>query len=131
MELVNNTIRFKLDDFCVRLPAPGFHPAIIRYAELRRSEAGNLMVQIVFDLEDAPAIDARIVEYFVIEGPGERFVAFARRRLASLVQASGINVAPGDEFDLDQLVKRRLQIRITHQTRDDETRVRVTGFKPL
>lgn len=130
MEPLKNTIRFCIDDFCVRLPGPGFHPAAIRYAALRRSEAGNPMVQVVFELEDAPDADSRVVEYYLVGGPDKRFVTLSRRKLAALVQACGIGLAPDDELVLDELVDRRLQIRLFHQTRDDETRLRVAAFKP-
>lgn len=126
-------LRFDPEDLSESLPAPGWYPTRIGSSRWRESAAGNRMLQVVYVIEGAGAVYARLAEYFVLDEQAASAVAvaLARRRLASLYRAAGLSPEAGDSISASDLVDGRLEIAIEPELWQGRTRFRVVGHRPL
>lgn len=123
------SIRFSISDLSDVPLAPGWYPAQISSARLRRSANGNLMVHVVFVLDGRDDASARLAEYFVLEGASAHGLATARRRLARLYRAAGHDPKPDDEIVLAHLVGSQLEVEVDRDSWQGQPRLRVVGHR--
>lgn len=123
--------QFQQSDLDDELPPPGYYRSSITSARFRRSARGNDMIQLVYQLEDAPGTHSHVTEYFVVGGATPRTLAFARRRLAQLYRACGFSPEEGDEIDPADLLGSRLEVRVEHDEWRGESRLRVARHRAL
>jgi hypothetical protein len=122
--------RFRIADLYDDLPEPGYYPGTIVSARFRRSSRGNPMLQVVHRLEGVPEGYAKVADYFVLEGVSSRGAATARRRLAQLCRASGLDDRQ-DEVTAAELVDIQLAVKVGHDKFGDEPRLKVVGYRRL
>lgn len=114
-----------------RLAEPGIYKSTIVAGRFRTSEQGNKTLQIVHELEGlAPGRD-RVAEYFVLDGSSPRGRAMSRRRLVELYRSCGFEPKGGDEIDPSDLLDRKLEVRVEHDSWQGRPRLRVTSHRPL
>lgn len=118
---------FETRDLLPDLPDPGRYPARIEQARFRDSASGNRMLVVIYALADVTASRCRASEYFVLEGASEFGILRARRRLADLYFAAGLEPKPGDEIVADDLVGAELEIEVDHEQWQGRTRLVVAG----
>jgi hypothetical protein len=123
--------RFETLDFLGGLPPPGTYRGHIASARLRQSSRGNQMVEVVYTLDEVPPGQEKVADYFVLEGASPRGLAVARFRLVELYRACGLHPHGGDEIRPEDLVGAQVGVRIDHQERDGQVRVRVVGYREL
>ncbi|MBI4705096.1 MAG: hypothetical protein HY744_28650 [Deltaproteobacteria bacterium] len=123
------TTRFESTDLCNELPAPGYYPGTISSARWRRSESGHRMLQLLYALRTVAPAYGCVAEYFVLEGATERGAAMARRRLAEVYRACGLDPQPGDTISPAGLVGGRVLVRIEHDEYNGRPRLRVAGHR--
>src|SRR4030042_3722279 len=87
---------FQEIDFNGLLPPEGYHPSVIDRARFRTSASGNMTLQVIYQLSDAPAGCDTAADYFVLAGSSERGLAVSRRRLIELYRACGFHPRQGD-----------------------------------
>lgn len=123
--------RFEPVDFLDGLPLPGTYRATVASARLRKSSAGNEMLEVVHTLEEVPPGQEQVADYFVLEGASPRGLAVARSRLVQLYRACGLNPQGGDEIRPEDLVGAEVGVRVEHEERDGRVRLRVLGYRGL
>jgi hypothetical protein len=121
--------RFEPDDLRVELPAPGFYTAVVTNARFRRSEAGNDMLHVVYQLELPMPGHDRVSEYFIVSGGSPRGRACARQRLVMLFRACGIEPCAGDPIEPADLLGSRVEVRVDHELWQGRPRLRVTDHR--
>ena len=125
-----STVRFETSDFFSGLPPAGTYRGTIRSAQLRESREGNRMVEVVVSVEAAGAAhDVR--DYFVLEGASPRGLCVARARLVELYRACGLDPQSGDEIRPEDLEGATLEVKVRHEERDGQVRLRIVGYRPL
>jgi hypothetical protein len=123
------TIRFGIAELNDKLPAEGYHEAVVASARMRRSQNGNPMLQVTYDLPQAsPGCDT-VPEYFVLAGSTPRACTVSRRRLFALYHACGFHPRDGEVLRPADLVGSQLEIRLGHETYDGTLRLRVLGYR--
>ena len=122
-------IRFENRDFVEPLPEEGFHPAVVYDVRCRISENHNPVVQVTYQLGDAPPDRDRLADHFIITGGNLRAIAVGRRRLLTLLRACGIEPQEGEELSLQALVGSPLEIRVVHDTYQGTQRARVRSYR--
>lgn len=123
------SIRFETRDFVDQLPEEGFHPAVVFAVRCRVSENDNPLVQVTYQLLDAPPDRDRLVDHFIITGANARAVSVGRRRLITLCRACGVEPQEGEDLSLQALVGAELEIRIAHDTYQGTPRARVRAYR--
>jgi hypothetical protein len=123
------SIRFETSDFVDPLPEEGFHPAIVYAVRCRVSENKNPVVQVTYQLPEAPLDRDRLVDHFIVAGGNARAIAVGRRRLLTLIRACGIDPKEGESLSLQGLVGSRLTIRIAHEDYQGSPRARVRAYR--
>jgi len=127
--MTESALHFEESDFEISPLREGYHEAVIDRARFRTSRQGNLTLQVVSQIEAAPAGSDTVVDYFVLSGSSERARAVSRRRLIELYRACGLQPKTGDPLRPQDLVASRLEIRLGHEIYDGETRPRVLGYR--
>ena len=117
---------FEPRDLLPDLPDPGRYRARIEQARFRDSASGNRMLEVIYTLVDLTP-SRRVSEYFVLEGASEFGILRARRRLADLYFAAGLEPKPGDEIVADDLVGAELELEVDHEEWQGRTRLVVAG----
>jgi hypothetical protein len=123
------TIRFENRDFLDPLPEEGFHPAVVYAVRCRTSENHNPLVQVTYQLPEAPSDRDRLVDHFIVTGNNPRAVSVGRRRLLALCRACGLEPQEGENLSLQELVGARLQVRVVHDTYQGMRRARVRAYR--
>jgi hypothetical protein len=118
-------------DFLGGLLPPGTYRGSVASARLRQSSAGNEMVEVVCRLDEVPTGQEKVTDYFVLEGASPRGLAVARWRLVELYRACGLTPHGGEEICPEDLVGAPVGVRLDHQERDGQVRVRVVGYREL
>lgn len=122
-------IYFEDEDFVEPLlPTPGWYESTIAFAALRQSAQGNLMLQVLHEVHDAPPAYDHVADYFVLEGP-PRAVSVARGRLVRLFRACGLTPKSGDEIAPADLFGARLEVKVDHDAYRGRPRLRVTSYR--
>lgn len=111
-------------------PAPGWYAGSVATACWRQSSSNNRMVYLVLVLDGVSAPFDRIGDYFVLEGATPRGIACSRRRLVELFRACGLSPRAGDEIRPDDLLKRRIEVKIVHEAWKGSTRLQVVAYRP-
>jgi hypothetical protein len=70
-----------------------------------------------------------LADYFVLEGASSLGLCVARRRLLELYRACGLYPEEGDEVLPSHLVDIRVEITVDHVRWQNETRLRVLGYR--
>ena len=122
---------FHETDFNDLLPPEGLYASVIDRARFRTSSSGNLTLQVIYQLSDAPAGYDTVADYFVLAGSSERGLAVSRRRLIELYRACGIYPRHGDLIRPEDLRGLKLQIRLGHESYEGEMRLRVLGYRAM
>jgi hypothetical protein len=112
------------------LPAPGWYPARIQGGRLRRSAAGNRMLEVSYRLLEVEGWQGGLCEYFVLEGGSQFGLARSWRRLIGLYRAAGCEPATGAEVGARDLAGRKVEIAIEHDQWQGEPRLKVAGHRP-
>ncbi len=123
--------RFEVSDFGAGVLAPGRYECEVVSAQLRRSRQGHHMVEVVLTLVDADAGSTQVRDYFVLEGVSPRGLAVARSRLVELYRACEVEPQPGDEIAPEQLVDARIEVKLDHEERDGQWRLRAVGYRAV
>ncbi|MBI4700091.1 MAG: hypothetical protein HY744_02815 [Deltaproteobacteria bacterium] len=123
------TTHFQSTDLYGELPAPGYYPGTISSARWRNSESGHRMLQLLYAMRTVTPAYGCVAEYFVLEAATERGAAMARRRLAEVYRACGLDPQPGDSISPTQLVGSRLLLRLEHDEYRGQPRLRVVGHR--
>jgi hypothetical protein len=123
-------VRFEDADFSDGLLAPGAYRASVRSAKLRQSKQGNWMVEVICELAETGGKE-RVTDYFVLEGASSRGLAVARCRLVELYRACGLDPQSGDEIHPEELAGAEIEVKVGHQERDGEIRLRVVGYRAV
>jgi hypothetical protein len=111
-------------------PAQGWHAGFVTAASWRQSTRHNRMVHLVLVLDGVSAPFDRIADYFVLEGATPRGIACSRRRLVELFRACGLSPSAGDEIRPDDLLNRRIEVKIVHEVWKGSTRLQVVAYRP-
>ena len=123
-----STFRFRLSEQYEELPSAGYYPGTIVSAQCRRSSRGNPMLQVSSELDEVVEAYSKVADYFVLEGVSEQGAATARRRLAELCRAAGLDPYAG-EVVTEELVGARVEVRVDHDQYGDQPRLRVVGYR--
>lgn len=111
-------------------PAPGWYTGSVTTVCWRQSSVNNRMVYLVLVLDGVSAPFDRISDYFVLEGATPRGIACSRRRVVELFRACGLAPRAGDEIRPDDLLKRRIEVKIVHEVWKGSTRLQVVAYRP-
>ena len=122
---------FQETDFNGLLPPEGYHRSVVDCARFRKSSRGNMTLQVIYQLPDAPAGYDSVADYFVVSGASPRGLAVSRRRLLELYRACGFHPQQGDPIRPDDLVGSQLEIRLGHESFEGALRLRVLGYRAL
>jgi hypothetical protein len=122
--------RFRLSELYEELPGPGYYLGTIVSARCRRSSRGNPMLQVSSELDEVAEAYATVADYFVLEGVSIRGASTARRRLAELCRAAGLDPYAG-EVVVAELVGARLEVKVDHDQYGQQPRLRVVGYREL
>jgi hypothetical protein len=122
---------FAAEDLRHDRPAPGWYPARIESGRLRRSAAGNRMLEIVYRLPEIEGRYGRLCEYFVLEGGSAFGLARTWRRLIGLYRAAGREPAAGAEVGPRDLAGCEVEIELGHDQWRGEPRLTVAGHRPV
>lgn len=82
------------------------------------------------EIVDGPQSGRRIIERLNLENQNPQAVEIAQRTLRAIVHAAGLSVCQ----DSDQLLLRRMLVRVTVEPRNDKPEVmtnRITGYKQI
>jgi hypothetical protein len=67
----------------------------------------------------------------VLEGVSARGLAVSRGRLVELYRACGMDPHSGDEIHPSEIEGAELEVRVRHEDRDGQIRLRVVGYRGL
>jgi len=104
--------RFDADDLRLDLPVPGWYPAHVQHARLRRSPSSHRMLEVVYAVAEVDPAYARLGEYFVLEGGSAFGLSRTRRRLVELYRACGIDPKPDDEISPPALIGKAVEVEL-------------------
>jgi hypothetical protein len=122
---------FAAEDLRSDLPAPGWYPARIEGGRLRRSAAGNRMLELVYRVPELEGRCGRLCEYFVLEGGSAFGLTRTWRRLIGLYRAAGCAPAAGAEVGPRDLAGREVEVELGHDEWRGEPRLKVVGHRPV
>jgi hypothetical protein len=122
--------RFNPSELYQELPGPGYYVAIIMAAQCCHSSRGNPMLKVSYQLDEVADSYARVADYFVLEGVSPQGAAMARRRLAELCRAAGLDPLAG-QLVVSELVGIELQVKVDLDSYADQPRLRVVGYREL
>jgi hypothetical protein len=128
-----NRYLFRSEDFLDDLPPAGAYPGRIARADFRRSITGNRMLHVELALEGVSPVYQHVADYFVLEGEAASVsgILFSRRRLVELFHACWLFPAEGEQIEPHQLLERRLQVRVHHESYNGRQRLRVVGYRQI
>lgn len=110
-------------------PPPGLYRAKLTECNQTKSNAGNDMLECVYELTRGDYKGSKVWDYIVlgVEGFPERKL---RQFLEAVEQISGSKNAKGS-FDPDEFEDSEVQLRLKNETYEDEPRARVAAVLPL
>jgi hypothetical protein len=130
------SIRFSPEDLVDRVPDPGWHRAAVAGVWKRPTDTGSIAVKVKYVItEDGEFETVELWDQFVVElrdasesAEGEQV---ARRRLARLMRACGVEVQPDVDIPLAVLGDCELLIKIVPDTFQGQPRARVASYRPV
>jgi hypothetical protein len=110
------------------VPPVGLYRATLVECNLKESKKGNEMLECVYELSAGDYKGSRVWDYLVLQE------GFAERKLKQFLEAvekiKGKRGAKG-AFDPDEFEDAEVQLRLKHETYEDEPRARVAAVLPM
>lgn len=131
------TIRFMPEDLVDRVPDPGWYRASVAGVWKRPTDTGSVAVKVKFvllddgDFEEVELWDQFVVESVGTPDTGKEGEQVARRRLARLIRACGIQIEPDVDLSLSPLEGCELLLRVVPDVFQGQPRSRVKAYRPL
>lgn len=108
-------------------PPPGLYRAKLAECNVKKSKAGNDMLECVYELNRGDHKGSRVWDYVVLNEASEWKL---KQFLEAVGKIAGKRSAKG-AFDPDEFEDAEVQIRLKHETYNDEPRARVAAVLPL
>jgi hypothetical protein len=108
-------------------PPPGLYKAKLAECNLKESKSGNEMLECIYELVAGDYKGSRVWDYVVLNEASEWKL---RQFLEAVGKVSGKRGAKG-AFDPDEFEDAEVQVRLKHETYNDEPRARVAAVLPL
>jgi hypothetical protein len=117
-------MRFTHDDLFTEPAPPGRYLATVQAARQATSRKGNLMVFVRLELT---SLARTVNDYFVTDGQ-LHVAALGRKRLVALCRACGFEPQPNEDFELNQLRRRPVDVDIIVEPGEPMPRNRVVRY---
>lgn len=108
-------------------PPPGLYKAKLAECNLKESKSGNEMLECIYELIAGDYKGSRVWDYVVLNEASEWKL---RQFLEAVGKVAGKRGAKGS-FDPDEFEDAEVQVRLKHETYNDEPRARVAAVLPL
>jgi hypothetical protein len=108
-------------------PPPGLYKATLAECNLQESKKGNEMLECIYELAGGDYKGSRVWDYVVLNEASEWKL---RQFLEAVGKVAGKRGAKGS-FDPDEFEDAEVQVRLKHETYNDEPRARVAAVLPL
>lgn len=108
-------------------PLPGLYKAKLAECNLKESKSGNEMLECIYELVGGDYKGSRVWDYVVLNEASEWKL---RQFLEAVGKVAGKRGAKGS-FDPDEFEDAEVQVRLKHETYNDEPRARVAAVLPL
>lgn len=108
-------------------PPPGLYKATLVECNLKESKKGNEMLECIYELVGGDYKGSRVWDYVVLNEASEWKL---RQFLEAVGKVAGKRGAKGS-FDPDEFEEAEVQVRLKHETYNDEPRARVAAVLPL
>lgn len=108
-------------------PPPGLYRAKLAECNVKKSKAGNDMLECIYELSRGDYKGSRVWDYVVLNEASEW-------KLKQFLEAVGKIAGKKSEkgaFDPDEFEDAEVQVRLKHETYNDEPRARVAAVLPL
>lgn len=108
-------------------PPPGLYKAKLAECNLKESKSGNEMLECIYELISGDYKGSRVWDYVVLNEASEWKL---KQFLEAVGKINGKRGAKGS-FDPDEFEDSEVQVRLKHETYNDEPRARVAAVLPL
>jgi hypothetical protein len=127
------TIIFQPEDLVDRVPPAGWYSATVAGVWKRPVEGSSAVaVKVKFVLiDDGDFQDVELWDQFVVEGVSGEGEAVARRRLARLFRAAGIEPAPKTKIVLTSIEGLTVMVKVIPDSFQGQPRARISAYRPL
>lgn len=104
-------MRFTAEDLNCQVP-PGTYVARIVDAIEKKSRKSNPMVEVQIEIQHGDCTGEVLKDHFVTGGESRRAVQIGKRRLVRLFRICGVDVKPGRDANLSDLIGSHLAVEV-------------------